>query len=151
MEETEYMMDLCKRFDCRFILVHDRYDDKLHGKDRSVEEIKDRYYKITAPMNQSKNDTKVFLDYKRGCSLQPKIYPNAPNSGNSANICTLIYVLRFHIYLTLPMRKKERNSLTCTSGPIDKLLYLGWIPSHYFENCYKVGCVFPILSKFRIG
>ena len=62
LEETEYMMDLCKRFDCRFILVHDRYDDKLHGKDRSVEEIKDRYYKITAPMNQSKNDTKVFLD-----------------------------------------------------------------------------------------
>jgi len=59
VEETEYMMDLCKRFDCRFILVHDRYDDKLHGKDRSVEEIKDRYYKITAPMNQSKNDTKV--------------------------------------------------------------------------------------------
>jgi len=59
LEETEYMMDLCKRFDCRFILVHDRYDDKLHGKDRSVEEIKDRYYKITAPMNQSKNDTKV--------------------------------------------------------------------------------------------
>ena len=67
------MMDLCKRFDCRFILVHDRYEDKLHGKDRSVEEIKDRYYKITAPMNQSKNDTKVFLDYKRDCSVQPKV------------------------------------------------------------------------------
>ena len=73
LEETEYIMDLCKRFDCRFILVHDRYEDKLHGKDRSVEEIKDRYYKITAPMNQSKNDTKVFLDYKRDCSVQPKV------------------------------------------------------------------------------
>merc|ERR1712113_816876 len=58
-EETDYMMDLCKKFDCRFVLVQDRYDDNIHGKDRSVEEIKDRYYKITAPTNQSKNDTKV--------------------------------------------------------------------------------------------
>ena len=65
-------MDLCKRFDCRFILVHDRYDDKLHGKDRSVEEIKDRYYKITAPMNQSKNDTKVnFWPLKGSKSVIP--------------------------------------------------------------------------------
>ena len=108
LEETEYMMDLCKRFDCRFILVHDRYDDKLHGKDRSVEEIKDRYYKITAPMNQSKNDTKVFLE-------------NRHTNFYAIYYLMLKYVFRFHIYLTLPMRRKERNSLTCTSGPIDKL------------------------------
>ena len=108
LEETEYMMDLCKRFDCRFILVHDRYDDKLHGKDRSVEEIKDRYYKITAPMNQSKNDTKVFLE-------------NRHTNFYAIYYLMLKYVFRFHIYLTLPMRRKERNSLTCTSGPIDKI------------------------------
>ena len=108
LEETEYMMDLCKRFDCRFILVHDRYDDKLHGKDRSVEEIKDRYYKITAPMNQSKNDTKVFLE-------------NRHTNFYAIYYLMLKYVFRFHIYLTLPMRRKERNSLTCTSGPFDKL------------------------------
>ena len=120
LEETEYMMDLCKRFDCRFILVHDRYDDKLHGKDRSVEEIKDRYYKITAPMNQSKNDTKVFLDDKviRACL---RWLQNRHTNFYAISYLMLKSVFRFHIYLTLPMRRKERNSLTCTSGPIDKL------------------------------
>ena len=79
-EETDYMMDLCKTFDCRFIIgnttfkalllavsldgfiqlpirlheysVHDRYDEKLHGKSRSVEDIKDRFYKLSAPSNR---------------------------------------------------------------------------------------------------
>ena len=124
LEETEYMMDLCKRFDCRFILVHDRYDDKLHGKDRSVEEIKDRYYKITAPMNQSKNDTKVFLDDKV-IRVWLRWLENRHTNFNAISYLMLKSVFRFHIYLTLHMRRKERNSLTCTLGPIDKLLYLG--------------------------
>ena len=34
-DETDYMMQLCKQFDCRFIIVHDRYDEQLHGKQRS--------------------------------------------------------------------------------------------------------------------
>jgi len=124
LEETEYMMDLCKRFDCRFILVHDRYDDKLHGKDRSVEEIKDRYYKITAPMNQSKNDTKVFLDDKV-IRVWLRWLENRNTNFYAISYLMLKSVFRFHIYLTLPMRRKERNSLICTLGPIDKLLYVG--------------------------
>ena len=70
-EETDYMMQLCKQFDCRFIIVHDRYDEQLHGKQRrnqfelerikwnqieknwikSVEDIKERFYRISAPTN----------------------------------------------------------------------------------------------------
>ena len=47
------------------VKVQDRYDEKVHGKDRSVEDIKDRYYKITAPTNQNKNDTKVPYVYDK--------------------------------------------------------------------------------------
>ena len=33
--------------------MHDRYDEKLHGKERSVEDIKDRFYKLSAPTNRN--------------------------------------------------------------------------------------------------
>jgi DNA methyltransferase 1-associated protein 1 len=43
------MLDLCEMFDCRFIVVADRYEWKSDGKtvERSVEDIKERYYKVT--------------------------------------------------------------------------------------------------------
>lgn len=48
-DETEYMLDLCEMFDCRFIIVADRYEWKIDGNrvERSVEDIKERYYKVT--------------------------------------------------------------------------------------------------------
>lgn len=48
-DETEYMLDLCEMFDCRFIIVADRYEWKSDGNrvERSVEDIKERYYKVT--------------------------------------------------------------------------------------------------------
>jgi DNA methyltransferase 1-associated protein 1 len=38
-----YLWDLCKRFDLRFIVVHDRYDADY---DRTLEELKHRYYSV---------------------------------------------------------------------------------------------------------
>lgn len=45
-EETDHLLDLCKRFDLRFIIIHDRYDRETY-KNRDVEDLKDRYYFIT--------------------------------------------------------------------------------------------------------
>lgn len=44
-EETDHLMDLARRFDMRFIIMADRYDSEKFSK-RSVEDIKERYYKI---------------------------------------------------------------------------------------------------------
>jgi DNA methyltransferase 1-associated protein 1 len=43
-EETDYLWDLCKQFDLRFIVIHDRYDDKYC---RSIENLKNRYYTVS--------------------------------------------------------------------------------------------------------
>jgi DNA methyltransferase 1-associated protein 1 len=42
--ETDYLMDMCERFDLRFVLIADRY--KFNGASRSVEDLKARYYDI---------------------------------------------------------------------------------------------------------
>ena len=44
-EETDYLMDMCERFDLRFVVIADRYDFK-NGVTRRVEDLKDRYYGI---------------------------------------------------------------------------------------------------------
>lgn len=44
-EETDYLMDMCERFDLRFVVIADRYAFK-DGVKRQVEDLKDRYYSI---------------------------------------------------------------------------------------------------------
>lgn len=44
--ETDHLIDLCKRFDLRFIIIHDRWDREMFPVSRSVEDLKERYYSI---------------------------------------------------------------------------------------------------------
>lgn len=44
-EQTLYLWDLLKRFDLRFNVVYDRFDEETYGK-RTVEGLKDRYYSV---------------------------------------------------------------------------------------------------------
>ena len=56
--ETDHMFELCKRFDLRFIIISDRWD-KEKFPNRSVEDLKERYYNIVNIL------TKVRLVYYR--------------------------------------------------------------------------------------
>jgi len=45
-QETDRLFELCRRFDLRFIVIHDRWDHSQSK--RSVEDLKERYYNICA-------------------------------------------------------------------------------------------------------
>ncbi|KAL7272883.1 swr complex subunit [Rhizina undulata] len=56
-EETDYLLDLCREFDLRFVIIWDRYE--YPGKTRTVEDLKARYYSVyrslmelRTPLNQ---------------------------------------------------------------------------------------------------
>lgn len=53
-EETDYLFDLCQTYDLRFFIIHDRWDASKfeNGKNRSIDELKDRYYKVTGIMQK---------------------------------------------------------------------------------------------------
>ncbi|SPO24929.1 related to SWC4 - component of the Swr1p complex [Ustilago trichophora] len=68
-EETDYLMDLCAAYDLRFVVIHDRYDwasaqtTYLAGsssaplqsaKERSMEDLKARYYAICRRLIRSR-------------------------------------------------------------------------------------------------
>ena len=44
-EQTCYLWDLIKRYELRFIVIMDRFDEKKYGE-RTVESLKDRYYSV---------------------------------------------------------------------------------------------------------
>jgi len=45
-QETDRLFEMCRRFDLRFVVIHDRWD---HGQSkRSIEDLKERYYNICA-------------------------------------------------------------------------------------------------------
>ncbi|KAG6456647.1 DNA methyltransferase 1-associated protein 1 [Manduca sexta] len=53
--ETDHLMDLCQRFDLRFIVIHDRWD-RAAFRDRSIEDLKERYYGICATLSKVKTN-----------------------------------------------------------------------------------------------
>ncbi|ENN77469.1 hypothetical protein HUJ04_013530 [Dendroctonus ponderosae] len=58
-EETDHLMDLAHRFDVRFIIMADRYDTEKFCK-RSVEELKERYYKINGTLSKLSGEKKIY-------------------------------------------------------------------------------------------
>ena len=52
-EETDYLMDLCRDFDLRWLLIADRYDPPGDAPTRTMESMKLRYYTIAAKMMES--------------------------------------------------------------------------------------------------
>ena len=54
-EETDHLFELLQRFDLRFLVVHDRWEHK-GTKNRSVEEMKARYYEIARALLEARAD-----------------------------------------------------------------------------------------------
>ncbi|RKP35930.1 hypothetical protein BJ085DRAFT_15131 [Dimargaris cristalligena] len=81
--ETAYLMDLCRQFDLRFVVVADRYE--FPDKSRSMEDLKERYYSVqqkllrgrhtAGPINDPglQRDLAVY-DYNKDREIERKSY-----------------------------------------------------------------------------
>lgn len=49
--ETDHLFDLCRRFDLRFGVIRDRWDS-ARFPDRTVEDLKERYYHICGTLTK---------------------------------------------------------------------------------------------------
>ncbi|CAC9696362.1 conserved Plasmodium protein, unknown function [Plasmodium sp. DRC-Itaito] len=55
-EETDYLFNLCEKYDCHFIIINDVYDLKYK---RTIEEIKERFYSVTKKVMEDKFDQQI--------------------------------------------------------------------------------------------
>ncbi|CAG8508096.1 746_t:CDS:10 [Ambispora leptoticha] len=51
-EETDYLFELCRKYDLRFLVIADRYE--WPNKRRTMEDLKERYYYVTKEINTSR-------------------------------------------------------------------------------------------------
>ncbi|KAL1500989.1 hypothetical protein ABEB36_006397 [Hypothenemus hampei] len=107
-EETDHLMDLAQRFDLRFIIMADRYDVGKFQK-RSVEELKDRYYKVHGILAKLNGEKKIYTydpDHERKRKEQlNKLYERTPEQIEEEQF--LLIELK-----KIDARKKERERKT---------------------------------------
>lgn len=74
-------MDLAKRFDLRFVIMADRWDKDSYGS-KSVEDLKERYYKVCGSLAKLRGEKKVYTydgDHERRRKEQLKrLYERTP-------------------------------------------------------------------------
>ncbi|XP_033737104.1 DNA methyltransferase 1-associated protein 1-like isoform X1 [Pecten maximus] len=111
-QETDHLFDLCKRFDLRFLIIHDRWDrEKFHN--RSVEDLKERYYgicnnltKVRAPQGTEPKIRVFDAEHERKRKLQlTKLFERTPEQVEEEE--HLIAELK-----KIELRKKEREKKT---------------------------------------
>lgn len=77
-QETTLLLSLCRRFDLRFMVVHDRYNlrigDDETKKQRTIEDLKDRYYSIAAKLAEirSSRPDRVDVTYRFDAAHETK-------------------------------------------------------------------------------
>ncbi|XP_077286844.1 DNA methyltransferase 1 associated protein 1 [Arctopsyche grandis] len=54
--ETDHLLELAKRFDLRFFVIADRWD-RAAFRDRTIEDLKERYYNICAVLSKVKSNS----------------------------------------------------------------------------------------------
>ncbi|XP_003425537.1 DNA methyltransferase 1-associated protein 1 [Nasonia vitripennis] len=107
--ETDHLFDLCRRFDLRFIVIHDRWDHKKYPA-RTVEDLKNRYYQVCAALSKAKQQhEKVYTfdsDHERRRKEQlKKLFERTSEQIEEEQV--LITELR-----KIEQRKKERDRKT---------------------------------------
>lgn len=110
--ETDHLFDLCRRFDLRFYIVHDRWDRTLFPE-RSVEDIKERYYDVANTLAKLRaspgHEPKIRVydaDHERRRKEQLcKLFDRTPEQIDEEQ--TLLSEFR-----KIEMRKRERDKKT---------------------------------------
>ncbi|UYV67328.1 DMAP1 [Cordylochernes scorpioides] len=108
--DTDYLMEMCKQYDQRFVIIHDRWDKTAHG-DRSIEDMKERYYSICNALARARGGPDVAVraydaDHERRRKDQlNKLYHRTQEQVEEEQ--TLLSELR-----KIEQRKREREKKT---------------------------------------
>lgn len=140
-EEIEYLFKLCKRYDLRWFVIHDRYE--YEDKTRSLEELKGKFYEISKnyfrwkkpddPMLQS-------LNYSAQKETQRKVYLERLLSRSAAEIAEeealIIESRKFEMAAKKTLIERE-NLLRLLDSPQSDVSVAHYLTSNGMSQLYS--------------
>ncbi|KAI9495767.1 hypothetical protein BDB00DRAFT_192475 [Zychaea mexicana] len=121
-DETDYLFQLCRRFDLRFPVIEDRYN--FANKSRSIEDLKDRYYTVQRKLIKARPHTPGEYPQERQALIQQYAYDKAKETGRKEALVSLfnrteeqieqeqaLFVEAKRIELNEPRLAREREAL----------------------------------------
>lgn len=95
-EETMHLWELITRFDSKFPVVYDRYDDKQY-QPRTIEELKDRYYSISRKVlayRKIHNHPLIKSGYNYEQEMKRKVYLERSMNRSNEEIMNEAHILK---------------------------------------------------------
>ncbi|PJF20014.1 hypothetical protein PSACC_00187 [Paramicrosporidium saccamoebae] len=117
-KETDYLFDLCNQFNCRFVLVADRYN--FDGSLRSMEDMRERYYQVEAKLSSLRGEPSYTYD-KEG-DRHRRLTISQPRDSDSLREEALLSSLLSAMRLDLPAITQARERLLLTCGGLGQQL-----------------------------
>ena len=109
-EQTCYLWDLIKRFELRFIVIMDRFDEEKYGE-RTVESLKDRYYSVARIIleNRKMFDHPIIKSgYNYEQEMKRRIYLEKNMNKSFADLKEENYLFEMAENLNKKMEKNEK-------------------------------------------
>lgn len=117
-KETDYLFDLCSQFNCRFILIADRYS--FSDTPRSIEDMRERYYQVEAKLAGLRGEPSYTYD-KEG-DRHRRLTISQPRDTDSLKEEALLSSLLSAMRLDLPAVTQARERLLLTCGGLGQQL-----------------------------
>ena len=109
-EQTRYLWDLIKRYELRFIVIMDRFDEEKYGE-RTVESLKDRYYSVARTILESRKmfDHPIIKSgYNYEQEMKRRTYLEKTMNKSFAELKEESYLLEMAENLNKKMEKNEK-------------------------------------------
>ncbi|CAJ0824193.1 6479_t:CDS:2 [Entrophospora sp. SA101] len=110
-EETDYLFDMCRKYDLRFIIIHDRYD--FPNKIRTIEDLKERYYSVCKKILQIRPTQPGNNQQDKGAIIALNTYDKVKEEKRKKNLR--------HLYNRSSKQIAEEESLLKEYGHIEQI------------------------------
>ncbi|KAH3901696.1 related to SWR1-complex protein 4 [Saccharomycodes ludwigii] len=143
-KEIQYLFDLCRLYDLKWIVILDRYD--FEGKQRSVEDLKDMFYfvcrKYMQHIDPENKEILKFLDFPKEKEIERKQYLNRLLSRSSAEIAEeealVIEAKRFEMAAKRTLAEREQLlRLLDSPTAVDDISIQQFLTSHGMTQFYN--------------
>lgn len=118
-EETDYLLELCRRFSYRFIVIADRYEFAADAQ-RTVEDLRERYYGVKSKLAALRSPASPLLVYNKEADRHYRLKLDAlhrrPYTAGSEELFLSEMMSQLRLVLPRVVQEREKTLLLCCQG-----------------------------------